>query len=257
MAGDEQLTIDALARRTGMTVRNIRAHQSRGLLPPPDVQGRTGYYGADHLARVELIKELQGDGYSLDLIKRLIDQAAGSSAEVLRFTRALHEAFVEEEPEIVTLEELSERWGAQDPKLLAKGLRLGLLRDLGDGRYEDVSPRLSRAGVELNALGMPPHKALDVVARLRRHADQTARTFVDLFLETVWKPFDEAGRPPERWPEIADALDRLRPLAGEAVLATFQIAMAEAVDTAFGREMHRVQHAKPRRDPGAEPAPGG
>jgi DNA-binding transcriptional MerR regulator len=28
-----ELTIDELARETGMTVRNIRAHQSRGLLP--------------------------------------------------------------------------------------------------------------------------------------------------------------------------------------------------------------------------------
>ena len=34
-AGTDQLTIDELARRTRMTVRNIRAHQSRGLLPAP------------------------------------------------------------------------------------------------------------------------------------------------------------------------------------------------------------------------------
>ena len=30
-AKSEQLTIDQLAQRVGMTVRNIRAHQSRGL----------------------------------------------------------------------------------------------------------------------------------------------------------------------------------------------------------------------------------
>jgi DNA-binding transcriptional MerR regulator len=248
MAVDEQqLTIDELARRTGMTVRNLRAHQSRGLLPAPEVKGRTGFYGPEHVARVELIKELQADGFSLELIKRMIEQSGGSSAEVLRFTRALHEAFVEEEPEILSVEDLVERWGADNPKLLEKGLRLGLLRDLGDGRYEDVSPRLSRAGMELYRLGMPPEKALDVVARLRKHADSTARTFVELFLDTVWKPFDEAGRPPERWPEIADALDRLRPLAGEAVMATFQIAMANAVETAFGREMERALRPPRRR----------
>ncbi len=38
------MTIRELAERTGMTVRNIRAHQTRGLLPPPVVRGRTGYY---------------------------------------------------------------------------------------------------------------------------------------------------------------------------------------------------------------------
>jgi DNA-binding transcriptional MerR regulator len=247
MAGDEHLTIDELARRTGMTVRNLRAHQSRGLMSPPEVRGRVGYYGPEHVARVELIKELQADGFSLELIKRLIDQSGGSSADVLRFTRALHEAFVEEEPEIVSLEDLAERFGADKPKLLEKALRLGLLRDLGDGRYEDVSPRLSRAGMELDRLGIPPDKALDVVARLRRHADSVAHTFVALFLDAVWKPFDEEGRPADRWPEVADALDRLRPLAGEAVMATFQIAMADAVETAFGREMNRATRGPEQR----------
>ena len=72
---DSDLTIDELARRTGMTVRNIRAHQSRGLIPPPQVRARTGYYGPDHVARIELIQELQADGYSLDLIRRILRSA--------------------------------------------------------------------------------------------------------------------------------------------------------------------------------------
>src|SRR5919109_631665 len=45
------MTIDALARRTGMTVRNIRAHQSRGLVPPPDGRGRLKPGGARFLPR--------------------------------------------------------------------------------------------------------------------------------------------------------------------------------------------------------------
>ena len=66
-------TIDELARETGMTVRNIRAHQSRGLLPPPEVRARTGYYGPEHVARLRLIQELQGNGYNLAAIKDLVD----------------------------------------------------------------------------------------------------------------------------------------------------------------------------------------
>ena len=50
---DNDLTIDELARKIGMTVRNVRAHQSRGLLPPPTLRGRTGYYGKEHVARLE------------------------------------------------------------------------------------------------------------------------------------------------------------------------------------------------------------
>ena len=70
-AAHDELTIDTLAQRTGMTVRNIRAHQSRGLLPPPEVRARTGYYGPEHVARLELIREMQVDGYNLEAIRRL------------------------------------------------------------------------------------------------------------------------------------------------------------------------------------------
>src|SRR4051795_3140534 len=99
ISGTADLTIDQLAQRTGMTVRNVRAHQSRGLLPAPEVRGRTGYYGAEHIARIELIRELQADGFSLELIGRLIG-AAGSSGEVLRYTRALRAPWVDELPDI-------------------------------------------------------------------------------------------------------------------------------------------------------------
>src|SRR5947207_11188959 len=93
-AGAEaSMTIDELARRTGMTVRNIRAHQSRGLVPPPRVRGRTGYYGDEHLARIALIKELQADGFNLESIRRLLESAGGSSDEVLTFSRALRAPF--------------------------------------------------------------------------------------------------------------------------------------------------------------------
>jgi DNA-binding transcriptional MerR regulator len=123
MAAEEtaaQLTIDELARATGMTVRNIRAHQSRGLLPPPEVRGRTGYYGDDHVARIELIKEMQAEGFNLELIGRMLSSAGGSSEAVLRFTRSLRAPFVEEEPEVIDVGELAEQWRSSDLAVLEK-----------------------------------------------------------------------------------------------------------------------------------------
>ena len=122
MAADE-LTIDELARRTGMTVRNIRAHQSRALLPPPQVRGRTGYYGPEHERRIELIRELQADGFKLEAISRLLESAGGSTEEVLRFTRAVKAPFEDEQPQIVSAAELAERWRAGEaaaPRLCAR-----------------------------------------------------------------------------------------------------------------------------------------
>ena len=241
--GEADLTIDQLAQRTGMTVRNVRAHQSRGLLPPPEVRGRTGYYGPEHVARIELVRELQADGFGLDLIRRLLD-SAGSSAAALRFTRALRAPFADEEPQVVLEADLAERWGSTDPRLLQRAEALGLLRPLGEGRWEEMSPRLGRVSAELADIGVSARQAIEVAGQLRRHADAVARTFVRLFLDAVWKPFEAAGRPEERWAEVSDALERLRPLAAESLLAVFQLAMEDAAEQAFGRQLERLPKAR-------------
>src|SRR5215217_3659462 len=69
-----ELTVEQLAFETGMSVRNIRNHQSRGLLPPPEVRARTGYYGPQHVARLRLIQEMQAEGFNLSAIESLIGQ---------------------------------------------------------------------------------------------------------------------------------------------------------------------------------------
>jgi len=243
------MPIDELARRTGMTVRNIRAHQSRGLVPPPKVRGRTGYYGEEHLERIELIKELQADGFNLEAIRRLLEGAGGSSREVLDFSRTLRAPFEDEQPEILEADEIVERWGGSlDPDLVARAEKLGLMRSLGDGRIEVFSPRLQRAGVELAALGVPPAAALEVAAKLRTHSRRIARVFIELFLDSVWKPFNRAGRPEGDWPKVREALERLRPLASEAVLASFQQVMSEAVEDATAHELQR-ELREPRERP--------
>jgi DNA-binding transcriptional MerR regulator len=239
----DELTIDELARRSGMTVRNIRAHQSRGLLPPPQVRGRTGFYGPEHEARIGLIRELQADGFKLEAISRLLDSAGGSSDEVLRFTRAVKAPFEDEQPQIVTATELAERWGAEEtaPNLIRKAEKLGILRPLPDGNFEELSPRLSRASAELAALGIPAETALDVAAEIHKHAGAVAEVFVELFIKQVWKPFEDQGRPEHDLPAVRDALERLRPLASDALLAMFQLVMTEAVEDRMGREVERIK----------------
>jgi len=242
------LTIEELAQRTGMTVRNIRAHQSRGLLPPPEVRARTGYYGPEHVARLQLISEMQGDGYNLTAIKRLLEGAQRSGEEVLGFARTLMAPFEDEQPEIVDAEELAARWGdIADPKLLRRLEKLGLLLPLGEGRYELSSPTLTRAGREVRDLGVPMDEVVGLAEHIQRHSESVARSFIALFLERVWKPFDEAGRPDEQWPEVREAVERLRPLASETLLAVFQRTMTAEVEQAFGKELERgARKSKPR-----------
>jgi DNA-binding transcriptional MerR regulator len=229
---DAELTIDELSRATGMTVRNIRSHQSRGLLPPPEVRARTGYYGAEHVARLRLIQELQATGYNLAAIKHLIGRSQGSAEDVLGFMRTLLAPFEGEPAEVVELRELSERYG-DDRKALGKAVSLGILVPLGEDRYEAPSPSLLRAADALVELGIPVEKGLEMVEQAGRTADGIGERFVKLLMERVWN--DSATD----WAATRDGLERLRPLVTEMLVAVFHQRMTAAVERAFGRELKR------------------
>ena len=74
---DLRLTIGELAEAAGMTVRNVRNHQARGLIGPPELRARTGYYGAEHLERLALIRAMQAEGFNLEAIGCLLGGPAG------------------------------------------------------------------------------------------------------------------------------------------------------------------------------------
>jgi DNA-binding transcriptional MerR regulator len=246
-SADGKMTIGELARRTGMTIRNIRAHQTRGLLPPPEVHGRTGYYNEDHIARIELTREMQAEGLNLEAIRRVLETSEGSSQEMVDFARALRAPFEDETPEIFDEKELASAWGVErfDPKLLRRAEKLGILRQLPEGKIEVISPRLQRAGTALVELGVSPQAAIDTGKDLRRHSEGVAKLFVELFVKEIWEPFDRAGRPEEDWPKVREALDRMRPLASDALLAMFQITMGESTEKAGERTLRDA--AKPSR----------
>ncbi|MGH2969463.1 MAG: MerR family transcriptional regulator, partial [Solirubrobacteraceae bacterium] len=103
-----RLTVGELAEAAGMTVRNIRNHQSRGLLPPPALEARTGYYGAAHLERLLLIRAMQADGFNLEAIRRLL-----GGSELRRAATVPVET-----PAVLTAAELEARFGALDEAAL-------------------------------------------------------------------------------------------------------------------------------------------
>jgi DNA-binding transcriptional MerR regulator len=237
------LTIDELARKARMTVRNVRAYRSRGLLPEPEMRGRKGYYGDEHLARLKLISDLRDHGFNLEAIGQIIARAPGDSlTEVLDFTRAVIAPLADEEPRVVSTAVFVERWGDQlTPELVRRAQRLGLVRQVGDDSWEVLSPRLERASIALSELGVPLAAAIELGGVLQRHARAVARAYVELFTEQVWRPFEQAGEPREDWPRVREALDRLQPLAGESLLAVFQLMMRGEVERAVQHELSGME----------------
>ena len=229
------LTIDELARETGLTVRNVRAYRSRGLLPEPELRGRKGYYGDEHIARLRLIRDLRSQGFNLEAIARIVERAPGDSAtDALQFMRALHAPVAEDEPHVVSGAVFVERWGDQlTPELARRAQRLGFVRQVGEDSFEIRSPRLEKASIALRDLGVPLAEVIEIGALLQRNARAVSRAYIDLFNEHVWEPFEHDGEPAADWPKVREALDRMLPLAGEALLAAFQHVFTETV----GREL--------------------
>jgi hypothetical protein len=119
-------------------------------------------------------------------------------------------------------------------RVLKRAERLGLLVPAGKDRYEAPSPSLLAVAEEVVARGISLEAALGVFEELNRHGDSVARAFVKLFVEQVWRPFQRADMPAERWPEMEEAIERLRPLAADALLAIFHRKMKSQIEAAFG-----------------------
>jgi DNA-binding transcriptional MerR regulator len=237
----DELTIDRLAARTGMTVRTLRSHISRRLLPPPHLVGRTAYYGDEHVARLELIATLQREGFNLAAIERLVRAVPeGSSEQVLAFHRALVAPWLHEEPIELTHTELARRIGIPvDTAVLGRMEEIGLVEPVGDDRVRVVNPALFRAGEQVIRLGVPPARVVEVDPAIRPHLRAVAQAFVDLFRDTVWSDAVTGGLPPDRVQRAADAIPQLQPVAAQAVLAVFQQEMASAIATALDVELQR------------------
>jgi len=228
------LTIENLSMRSGVTTRNIRAYQSRGLLPPPVSRPgeRAAFYTPEHLARLRLISRLQERGFSLAGIADLMEAlAAGKSLEqVLGIESAIAE-LEEDQSRIVGDAELREfiPEGVDRDTMLKRMLAIGLI-DRHERRYRLRNPQVFRLGVDAARAGIPADALLDEFVRLRANLHDIALRFVGLFNTYVLQPFLTAGMPKDDLVAIVEQLTRLRQLALQATDAMMRQAMADEIE---------------------------
>jgi DNA-binding transcriptional MerR regulator len=251
-AGTTELTIDELAQQTGMTVRNIRAHQSRGLLPAPVVKGRIGYYDDRHIARLDLIQQLQAGGFNLTAIQRLVERAEQTGDDIGNLRNLVLTPFTEEQTEVVNLRDLAEQVGVEmDSRLLKQAIELGFVVPLGDDRYEVLSPTILRAGVQAVQLGVPMEELFNVFKKVNHHTRAIAEAFTKMVDDGIVRPEEREGLPPESFPRVVEAIEGLRPLAAEVVLAGFKVNMDDAAEEAFGKILTRISKESLKHAPAA------
>ena len=224
------LTIDQLAERSGISVRTIRFYAGRGLLPAPQLRGRTGLYGPGHLARLELVSELSALGFTLAAIEaQLARLPAEVGAEELVLHRALLTPWVPEQVEELTVDELARRAGrALGPSDLDALEGLGVITRLAEGVVRLHGPALLGQGLEVLESGLPTETWRRAHAIIERHTTALAEDLMAMFQDEVLQPYRDRGRPAEERARLATALAQLKPITVRGVV------------TAFGRAVNRT-----------------
>jgi DNA-binding transcriptional MerR regulator len=226
----DEMRLDDLARAAGVASTTVRLYQAKGLLAPPRLQGRTGWYDDSHLRRLRLIARLQDDGFSLAGISSLLDawESGGGIDALVGVETQLDEMLGEPHADVVTVTDLLDRFpeGSMTPDLVQRAGKLGLVQLLDDGNFRVADRRFLDTGAALAQLGVPIDVILDEWDALTVHTDAIAGRFIDVF-EHHLAPADwRDGLSAERADELTQTLAQLQALARHVLTAALDSSVA-------------------------------
>ncbi|SEG42471.1 DNA-binding transcriptional regulator, MerR family [Thermomonospora echinospora] len=226
-----ELTVDELAARAGVSVRTVRYYAGRGLLPPPRLRGRTGLYGAEHLARLELVRELQSLGLTLAAIEHHLQRIPEDAPpEDLALQRALLSPWTPDRPEEMDRHELDRRAGRHlDDDVLKRLEALGVVEQASGDTVRVISTGLLRVGAELAALPLPLETLAASHEAVERHTTALAEELQRNFQDSVVRPYRERGRQPREREMLLEMANRLKPLMIQSLVTSFQHAVDRAI----------------------------
>jgi DNA-binding transcriptional MerR regulator len=215
--------VEELARQAGVGVDTVRYYQGRGLLPAPRREGRVAWYGEEHLRRVQRVRDLSAQGFTLAQVARLLEDA-GAASEPPTGDGPLLGALLREgvgPGRTFSRAELAAESGLPEPLLLAAeeaGLFQAVQMD-GEPRYGEADLAMARAGLEPVGGGLPLGELARLAADHARHVSEVAERAIELFDEHVRKHPDGRQRPSA---QVAESFEALLPQVTRLVALHFQ-----------------------------------
>lgn len=219
------VTLDELTKRVGMSVRNVRFYTTKGLVPPPIRRGRAGYYSADHIVRLELVRELQAHGFTLSAIEGYMSRIpSNATPETIALHRTLLAPWMADLPETISRRELDRRAGRPlSDDDLATLNTLGIVFPTKQGKFQVAVAHLS-VGVALLDLGMPPDLAIAAQEIFTAHGRAVAEELTALFKKHVWPTYRERGVTPE---QLSEMVEKFKPVSVAALVTAYETAVDE------------------------------
>jgi DNA-binding transcriptional MerR regulator len=224
----ERFRVEDLARRAETSVDTIRFYQKRRLLAPPEREGRVGWYGPEHLERLQRIRDLRAEGLTLALIGRILDGEIDATDAPL--AAAVARADAEAPEEFLTQAELAERSGVPEALLDAVAREHLLVPRQHDGapHYTTADVAIVQQGLRILEQGFP---LPDLLALAREHHNATrdvAEAAVALFDTYLRTPLRESDLPDEDKAEhLVEAFRTLLPAITALIAHHFRRVLLE------------------------------
>jgi DNA-binding transcriptional MerR regulator len=217
------LTLEELTNRVGMSVRNVRFYTSKGLVPPPIRRGRSGYYSPDHVARLELVQELQAHGFTLAAIERYVAGIpADASPEDIALARTMLAPWQSDLPVEMDHRQLEAKAGrGLSPEDVATLQALGVLRRRGSTYL--VAGRQLAIGVRLLDLGFPREVAVAAAAVYQEHGEQMAKELFEVISDKLLPLYGD-----DQADHFREVMERLKPLSVGGLVTAYEAAVARA-----------------------------
>ncbi|MFM8302820.1 MAG: MerR family transcriptional regulator [Actinomycetota bacterium] len=191
MGDQTTLRVEDLARAAEVSVDTIRFYQKRRLLPPPTRRGRIAWYGPEHTERLARIRDLQQRGYSLALIRRLLDGELDAADVPLAAAVVTAASGTDDSGAVrLDLDEVAASAGVPRP-LLDAVVRAGVLVPRvtdGEEHFSPADVELVRGGLALLDAGFPLADLLSLAGRHDAATHAIAEDAVQLFDEHVREP---------------------------------------------------------------------
>jgi DNA-binding transcriptional MerR regulator len=252
-----EMTVEELSARAGVSVRNIRAYQTAGLMPSPRLQGRLGFYGPEHLGKLELIRDLRQQGFRLEAIKGMLDKAPQGAWTQYSLISELFSTtfFTVESPQRRALKDMAAHWDTTaTPEQKARLANSGLYRTVGEEEVELLSPALERIGIQLADLHVPLETVLDLQDTLIKHTRAIAKAYVEHLFLAMAQALTAAQQPessegaksaapvaidPAVIAPLKALFERLRPLAIGSISAAFPVVLQQEFDRSLQKQSKR------------------
>lgn len=232
-------TIDELATAAGLTVRTTRYYASLGLLPPPARRGRMAWYDDTHLARLEMIRALQGHGFTLQAVEGFLSSLPeDAGVEDLAVQRAMLTSWTVGAPQEFTRRQLDQHAGRRlSDDEIALIEELGMVHRSGSDGGERFTPVHGfDVAVALLDLDIPVSGMRLAGEAISHHMSALAVDLTGILRDEVIEPWRrEQNHSRDEAAQLEGTLARLRQLTLDAIVSAFR----RSANDVIARSLHR------------------